>query len=98
MFLVHTGRELRGLTNDFALADVRRMTSPNDGVARRRSQKIRGRSSTDLATSLYDHASIQIPSHRVEMGVMDHLGKVHYCIETVRSSTLSSTGSCSLTF
>ena len=35
---------------------------------------------------------------RVDVGVMDHLGKVHYCIETVRSSTLSSTGSCSLTF
>ena len=31
----------------------------------RRSQKIRGRSSTDLTTSLYDHVSIQIPSHTV---------------------------------
>ena len=34
MFLVLTGRELRGLTNDFALADVRRMTSPIDGQKR----------------------------------------------------------------
>ena len=34
MFLVRTGREPRGLANDFALADVRRMTSPKDGQKR----------------------------------------------------------------